>query len=152
MLDPAAGAPGDPAGVGVYGGRLLSETVGHRPALVLRDDARHTRVARLHWAGTVKGAGHVRLKLDGINRVPGLIRNCGGTADDVPTGRPLHDFTCTDKDELVAFTSQFGQNTPAGPGLEAVLNRRGRVVSLRSPRGGPLLAGYQDHSVDRLLG
>ena len=42
VLDPAAGAPGDPAGVGVYGGRLLSETIDRRPALVLRDDARRT--------------------------------------------------------------------------------------------------------------
>ncbi len=143
VFDPAAGAPGDPAGIGVYGGRLLSETIGHRPALVLRDDARHTQVERLRWVGKVVGHHDVRLPLDGINRVPGLIRNCGGTADDVPTSLPLHDFTCTDDDELVAFTSEFGQNTPSGPGLEVVLDQHRRVVSLRSPRGGPLLAGYQ---------
>jgi len=41
-----------------------------------------------------------RLRLDGIDRVPGLIRNCGGTRDDLPTDDPLHDFTCTDADEL----------------------------------------------------
>lgn len=143
VLDPLSGAPGDPAGIGVYGGKLLSETVDHRPALVLRDSARQTQVERLRWVATVHGRHDVRLKLDGINRVPGLIRNCGGTADDVPTSRPLHDFTCTDADELVAFTPQFGQNTPAGPGLEAVIDRNRRVVSLRSPRGGPLLAGYR---------
>jgi exopolysaccharide biosynthesis protein len=44
---------------------------------------------------------------------------------------------------MVAFTSEFGQSTPPGPGLEAVLDRHDRVVSLRSPRGGPLLRGYQ---------
>jgi len=143
VFDPAAGAPGDPAGVGVYGGRLLSETVGRRPALVVRADASHTRVERVRWVGTVKGYDGIRLTLDGIDRVPGLIRNCGGTADDVPTSQPLHDFTCTDADELVAFTSDFGESTPSGPGLEAVLDRQDRVVSLRSPRGGPLLGGYQ---------
>jgi len=143
VFDPAAGAPGDPAGVGVYGGRLLSETVGHRPGLVVQKDASRTRVERLRWRGTVKGHKGVRLALDGIDRVPGLIRNCGGTSDDVPTARPLHDFTCTDADEMVAFTSEFGQSTPPGPGLEAVLDRHDRVVSLRSPRGGPLLRGYQ---------
>jgi hypothetical protein len=143
VLDPAAGAPGDPAGIGIYGGKLLSETVGHRPALVLRDDARRTQVERLHWVGRVVGHDGRRLTLDGIDRVPGLIRNCGGTPDDVPTSLPLHDFTCTDADELVAFTSQFGPNTPSGPGLEAVLDRHSRVVSLRSPRGGSLPAGYQ---------
>ncbi len=55
VLDPLAGAPGDPAGVGVYGGRLLSETINSRPALVLRDDARRTQVDRLRWVGTVQG-------------------------------------------------------------------------------------------------
>ena len=142
VLDPASGAPGDPAGVGVYGGRLLSETVGRRPALVLRANARRTEVERLRWSGTVAAPGQGPLRLDGLNRVPGLIRNCGGF-DDRPTTRPLHDFTCTDSDELVAFTSQFGSRTPAGAGLEAVLDRQSRVVSLRSPRGGPLLAGYR---------
>lgn len=141
VLDPASGAPGDPAGVGVYGGKLLSETITDRPALVLRDDARGTKVERLEWRGTAAGRGK-RLTLDGIDRVPGLIRNCGGTADDLPTALPLHDFTCTDADEIVAFTNQYGQNSPAGPGLEAI-TRRGRVVSLRSPRGGPLLPGYR---------
>jgi len=143
VLDPAAGAPGDPAGVGVYDGKLLSETVDRRPALVLRDDARRTQVERLTWSGTARSQDGVRLRLDGIDRVPGLIRNCGGTGDDLPTAQALHDFTCTDADELVAFTSQYGPNTPSGPGLEAVLDRSERVVSLRSPRGGPLLRCYR---------
>lgn len=142
VLDPLSGAPGDPAGVGVYRGRLLSETVGRRPALVLHDDARGTAVQRLRWVGHVQSPDGHRLPLDGIDRVPGLVRNCGGR-DDRPTTRPLHDFTCTDPDEVVAFTTAFGTTTPAGPGLEAVLDRRQRVVSLRSPRGGPLLPGYR---------
>src|SRR3954447_17400477 len=36
VLDPAAGAPGDPAGIGAYDGRLLSEPIGCRPALGAR--------------------------------------------------------------------------------------------------------------------
>ena len=141
VLDPLSGAPGDPAGVGVYGGRLLSETIDSRPALVLRENARRTQVDRLHWIGTARSATG-RLRLDGVDRVPGLIRNCGGRGD-APTNQPVHDFTCTDPGELVAFTPDFGPSTPTGPGLEAVLDRRSRVVSLRSPRGGPLLAGYR---------
>ncbi len=141
VLDPASGAPGDPAGVGVYAGRLLSETINSRPALVLRADARRTQVDRLHWLGTVATSTGV-LRLDGIDRVPGLIRNCGGRGD-TPTNRPVHDFTCTDDGELVAFTTDFGPSTPRGSGLEAVLDDHGRVVSLRTPRGGTLVAGYQ---------
>lgn len=142
VLDPAAGAPGDPAGVGVYDGRLLSETVGRRPALVLQSDATGSAVERLHWTGTVRGRG-APLPLDGVDRVPGLIRNCGGTADDLPTPRPRHDVTCTDGDELVAFTPQFGARTPSGAGAEVVLGRRSRVVAVHASRGVALAAGQR---------
>ena len=57
VLDPASGAPGDPAGAGVYGGRLLSETMGDRPTLVLHDDAEGTGVRRFTWRGTARVAG-----------------------------------------------------------------------------------------------
>ncbi|MEV5607555.1 phosphodiester glycosidase family protein [Streptomyces sp. NPDC052225] len=140
VLDPRAGAPGDPAGVGVYDGRLLSEPVNGRPSLVVGDTAADSRVTRLTWKGRAVGPDG-SLPLDGVNRVPGLIRNCGGTADDAPTARPLHDATCTDPDELVAFTEDFGPSTPAGEGAEAVLDARHRVLSVRSPRGGPLPDG-----------
>ncbi len=139
VLDPAAGAPGDPAGAGVYDGRLLSETVNGRPVLRSVDSGR-AEVLRLRWSGAVM-AGRERLALDGINRVPNLIRNCGGTADDSPTSSPLHDVTCTDSGELVAFTPAFAPRTPAGPGAEAVLDARDRVVEVRSPRGGTLPTG-----------
>ncbi|MER5281280.1 phosphodiester glycosidase family protein [Streptomyces sp. NPDC002809] len=140
VLDPKAGAPGDPAGVGVYDGRLLSEPVNGRPGLVIRDDGRHSSVTRLTWKGRIAGRDASQ-PLDGIDRVPGLIRNCGGTDDDTPTSLPLHDVTCTDDDELVAFTPGFGSRTPSGDGVEAVLDTRGRVLEMRSPRGGPLPAG-----------
>ncbi|WP_406447316.1 phosphodiester glycosidase family protein [Streptomyces sp. NBC_00876] len=140
VLDPNAGAPGDPAGVGVYDGRLLSEPVNGRPGLVIRDTGRRSSVSRFTWKGRVLGRDASQ-PLDGIDRVPGLIRNCGGTADDTPTSLPLHDVTCTDHDELVAFTPEYGRQTPHGDGLEAVLDTHGRVLELRSPRGGPLPDG-----------
>jgi exopolysaccharide biosynthesis protein len=140
VLDPAAGAPGDPAGLGVYNGQLLSEATNGRPVFAFTDDARHASVDRYRWAGEVR-AGHTSLRLDGIDRVPGLIRNCGGTRDDLPTSHPLHDTTCTDADEVVAFTAKYGAATPAGPGVEAVLDRHGRVTAVREPRGGALPAG-----------
>jgi hypothetical protein len=142
VFDPAAGAEGDPAGAGVYRGRLQSEPIGDRPVLVLRDSGRHSAVVRPSWSGSVRlpaGTG----VLDGLNRVPGLIRNCGGTLDDLPTWRPLHDVTCTDDAELVLFTPAFGPATPAGAGAEAVLDRSGRVVAVRSSRGTALGAGQR---------
>ncbi|MFE0796071.1 sporulation domain-containing protein [Streptomyces sp. alain-838] len=140
VLDPKAGAPGDPAGVGVYDGRLLSEPVAGRPGLVLHDNGRRTEVTRLTWQGRVS-TGATSLPLNGINRVPGLIRNCGGTTGDAPTSLPLHDVTCTNPDELVTFTPEYGSRTPTGEGLEAVLDAHDRVTELRSPRGGTLPPG-----------
>jgi hypothetical protein len=142
VFDPAAGAEGDPAGAGVYRGRLESEPVGDRPVLVLRDSGRQTDIVRPSWPGSVRLPAGTRA-LDGINRVPGLIRNCGGTFDDLPTWRPLHDVTCTDDDELVLFTPAFGPTTPSGAGAEAVLDRSGRVVAVVGSRGTALGASQR---------
>lgn len=141
VLDPAEGAPGDPAGVGVYDGRLLSEPVDDRPALVLRDDAAGTAVRRLTWSGQVRVDGETLL-LDGIDRVPGLIRNCGGDTTDEPTWRPLHDTTCSDDSELVAFTDQYGGSTPAGPGREIVMNPDHVVRTVSASRGTTIAPGW----------
>ena len=143
VFDRAAGAEGDPAGAAVYGGRLESEPVGNRPVLVLDPGARHTEVVRPTWRAEATFPGKARQVLDGLNRVPGLIRNCGGTADDLPTALPLHDVTCTDPAELVLFTPAFGATTPAGPGAEAVLDRHGSVVRVAGQRGTTLAAGQR---------
>nr|WP_308290430.1 phosphodiester glycosidase family protein [Streptomyces meridianus] len=139
VLDPAAGAPGDPAGVGVYRGRVLSEPTNGRPSLVLHDDGR-SGVERLTWRGRAEVGGR-QVRLDGINRVPGLIRNCGGDASDRPTAQPLHDVTCTDDSELVAFTRDYGRETPSGPGREVVVDAHHVVRSVAGARGAALPAG-----------
>jgi hypothetical protein len=140
VFDPAAGAEGDPAGAGVYRGRLQSEPIGDRPVLVLRDRGRHSDIVRPSWTGSVRLPTRTSV-LDGLNRVPGLIRNCGGTFDDLPTWRPLHDVTCTDADELLLFKPAFGPTTPTGAGAEAILDRAGRVVTVLGSRGTALRAG-----------
>ena len=142
VFDPKAGAEGDPAGAGVYAGRLESEPVGSRPVLALERNGRHTQVVRPTWHASADLPSG-RQQLDGLNRVPGLIRNCGGTADDLPTALPLHDITCTDPDELVLFTTAFGDRTPSGPGAEAVLDSRGRVLSVATARGVALAEGQR---------
>lgn len=140
VLDPKAGAPGDPAGTAVLDGKVLSEPVGDRPSLVIGAGNRGS-VQRLRWEGSVSSPGKdEKLTLDGINRVPGLIRNCGGS-DDTPTSLPLHDVTCTDADEIVAFTPEFGPSTPSGAGLEVVLDAKGTVTAVNDVRGTAVPAG-----------
>jgi hypothetical protein len=97
-------------------------------------------VQRLRWNGTLSALGKTgRVRLDGLNRVPGLTRNCGGT-DDTPTSLPAHDVTCTDPDEIVAFSHDFGPSTPSGPGMEVVLDGHGTVQAVNSSRGIPVPA------------
>lgn len=142
VLDPRIGAPGDPTGAGVYDGVVQSEPVGGRPVLALDPGGRTSEVVRPSWYGVLTFAAG-RRRIDGINRVPGRIRGCGGTFDDLPTSLPLHDVTCTDADELVVFTTAFGPSTPSGPGAEAVLDRYGRVVSVAGARGTTLAPGQR---------
>jgi hypothetical protein len=154
VLDPQSGAPGDPAGAGVYQGRVLSEPVGARPALLFGTDASGTAVRRISWQGSLVVGGRT-LPLDGTDRVPGLIRNCGGDPTDDPTGLPLHDLTCTDDSELVAFTQEYGSTTPAGPGTEVILDADGVVRSVEDSRGTSLPPGTMSvqgtgKSADRL--
>ncbi|MDD1477427.1 phosphodiester glycosidase family protein [Arthrobacter sp. H16F315] len=135
VLDPRAGAPGDPAGTAVVGGKLLSEPVADRPSLVIDGKKNESSIKRLTWSGRISSPGHgTPLALDGLNRVPGLIRNCGGTGD-LPTNLPLHDATCTDPDETVAFSGEFGPSTPSGPGLEVILDQHGTVTAVNNARG-----------------
>ncbi|MGF9660397.1 phosphodiester glycosidase family protein [Arthrobacter crystallopoietes] len=139
VFNASHGAEGDPAGAGAYNGKVLSEAVGDRPSLVIDGPKARAAVERLTWQGTV-AAGGEELALDGINRVPGLVRNCGGTGDQ-PADAPKHDATCTDADELVAFTADFGAATPSGPGLEVVLDARGKVTAINGSRGTAVPAG-----------
>jgi hypothetical protein len=141
VLDPLAGAPGDPAGAGVYAGQVLSEAIDGRPALILHSGARHSSIVRMRWAGRMR-VGGIATRLDGVNRVPGLIRNCGGDATDEPTSQPLHDFTCTDDAELVAFTPQYGERTPEGAGREVVVDH-GVVTAVLEARGTTLARGQR---------
>jgi hypothetical protein len=131
VIDPRDGIPGEPAGVGVYQGLLQSEATAGRPALLLGD---RPSIGVPRTAPTVGDR-----RVDGVNRKPGLVRNCGEPGD-VPTDRPLHDTTCTHPDELVLFTPQLGTPTPAGDGVEAVLDGHDVVTALRPP-GGDVPAG-----------
>lgn len=133
VFDPKAGAPGDPAGVGVYGGKTLREPVGDRPGLILDGTSNSTSIQRLSWDGSVSESG-TTLPLTGINRDPGLIRNCGEKGDQ-PTEQPQQDVTCTNPNELVAFTPEFGAKTPAGPGLEVTVDSHDTVTSVTAARG-----------------
>jgi hypothetical protein len=137
VIGDADGTPGDLAGSSILDGALVSEAVDGRTDLLL---GRKPSVAALWDSQSVTASDGATRVLDGDNRKPGLIRACGGVGGDEPTEEPLHDITCTDPSELIRFTPVFGAPTPAGDGVEAVLDARGAVTAVR-PRGGPIPPG-----------
>ncbi|MBB1258710.1 phosphodiester glycosidase family protein [Streptomyces alkaliterrae] len=139
-----AGTPGDPAGLTVVGGDLLSESVRHRPALVLPgpsgdgDGPAVRRLATRLSVTTSSGSTHT---VTGLNRLPGLVPSCGGTW---ATGRghaAHHDYTCGSPDDLVVITPAYGPQAPTGDGRQALLDDNGRVTALQDRLGGPVPPG-----------
>ncbi|HEX8699354.1 MAG TPA: phosphodiester glycosidase family protein [Myxococcaceae bacterium] len=132
------GTPGDMAGISVLHGKLVSEAVDGRTALILPPGSgKGAAVASIRDTVTANSSDGTTREVDGLNRKPGLIRSCGGEGD-MPADLPKHDFTCTDASEVILFTPMFGTTTEPGPGIEAVLNASGRVTELREHRGGSI--------------
>jgi hypothetical protein len=137
---PSEGVPGEPAGLFIDHGKVLSEATNGRITMDIfnRNTADGDTLVRFRELTTtmnlIAGKDLVHT-VDGINRKPGVIRNCGGTGD-TPTDLPRHDVTCTDADELVAITPEFGASAPSGEGIEAVVDKSGTVIELRARTGG----------------
>jgi exopolysaccharide biosynthesis protein len=133
----ADGFQGVPAGLAAYQGKLQSQSSGARAALVLGRGG-DARIQNLTSTVTLR-SGEASHPVEGINRKPGLVRDCGRPGLQ-PTVLPRQDVTCTSGDELVRFTAEFGADVPAGPGAQVVLDDRGKVTAV-GPRGGTIPAG-----------
>ena len=140
-ISPNDGTPGVPAGLSVVNGKVETAAVNGRVALILGRSGKGPRIEALssHYTVSVGGSKHL---LDALNRPAGVIRNCGGVGGDVPTQRPVQDFTCTDPDEVVAITPAYGIAPPAGAGVEALVSPSGRVTAVRARTGAAVPAGY----------
>ncbi|WP_067183188.1 phosphodiester glycosidase family protein [Microtetraspora niveoalba] len=97
---------GDPTGLSVVGGKLLSEAVPGRIGLVLK--GRTARITELSSSVVATTDGGGKAVVAGVNRV----------------AKP---------DELVMYTEEFGAKTPKNDGAEAVLDASGKVIAVRSP-------------------
>ncbi|MFF9342708.1 phosphodiester glycosidase family protein [Streptomyces sp. NPDC014773] len=128
-----------PGGLYVKDGELLGSATQGRAGIRLEGGGRSFAVDTFTARVTVTAGGETA-EVDGVNRLPGEVWNCGGVGGDLPTERPQHDLKCTDPDELVRFTPEWGA-PPAGPGAEAVLDDRGRVTAVRSTRGAAVPPG-----------
>lgn len=131
------GVAGVPTGLGVYDGKLEALSNDSRADLVL-DPRGHPRVLNLHSSAVLLAGGSSATVL-GINRQPGSAEDCG-VPGFTPTSAPRQGVVCTGSNDLVLFTPEFGAPLPSGPGVQAILDARDRVVSLGT-RGGTLPAG-----------
>lgn len=125
-------APGDPIGLMIVGGTVLSEqtgTVGEHDVLI-DDRTMKLRMGKYRWTGDVlaKKTGE-RFALDGVNRIPAVPKECAD-ADD-----PRE---CDASGSTIRFTPQWAASTPAGPGAEVVLDRKGCVTRVLTKRGARL--------------
>ncbi|MEU7009882.1 phosphodiester glycosidase family protein [Streptomyces sp. NPDC046332] len=122
-----------PGGLYVKDGKLLGSATQGRAGLKVTNGGRSFAVDTFTARVTLK-AGTETVEVDGVNRVPGEVWNCGGVGGDLPTQKPQHDLKCTDSSELVRFTPEWGK-PPAGAGAEAVLDGAGRVTAVHTSRG-----------------
>ena len=141
VLDPKAGAPGDPAGVAVYDGRLVSEPTAGRPALVIGDNARGTAVERFRWRGEVRGVGRAASagRTEPSARPdPQLRRYCGRPADlEAPARRHVYRCGRVDRLRLVVRgrdTERSGRRGDRRPARRGHARSGRRRAAARSPR------------------
>ncbi|MFD9793683.1 phosphodiester glycosidase family protein [Streptomyces sp. NPDC059070] len=129
-----------PGGLFVRDGKVLASATQGRGAILLTDGGRDVRVDALTAHLTLRTPRGAIEEIDGVNRIPGDVWNCGGVGGDTPTEKPQHDFECTDPSELVQFTPEWGA-PPTGAGAEVVLDKDQEVVALNSSRGAAVPPG-----------
>ncbi|MFI6062924.1 phosphodiester glycosidase family protein [Streptomyces sp. NPDC051286] len=129
--------PGDPVGLGLYGGKLFSEPTRGRDEVDFVVDANSNRVlmGQLSWSGSVQNRQtEATLPLKYINHPPVVPGACAGLTDQTQ---------CTLPGDVVHFTPEFAGATPSGVGVEVVLDRHNCVVRTSTTRGTELTEGQK---------
>ncbi|MFI7062792.1 phosphodiester glycosidase family protein [Kribbella sp. NPDC050124] len=127
--------PGEQVGLGVFDGKLLSEPLTDPAEANLVIDANSNKVVagHLRWSGSVVNrTTDVRLPLEFVNHPPVIPAACATLPDQT---------ACTQPGDVVLFTKEFAAATPAGAGVEVVLDRYGCVVRTATTRGTALAPG-----------
>jgi exopolysaccharide biosynthesis protein len=127
--------PGDPVGLGIFDGKLLSEPLTDPAEANLVVDANSNKVVMGHlkWSGSVQNRQTgVKLPIEFVNHPPVVPASCATLADQT---------ACTAPGDVVLFTPEFAAATPPGAGVEVVLDRHGCVVRTSTTRGTSLTSG-----------
>ncbi len=150
VMHEADGIVGDVAGLTVVGGRIISEPLNGRAILVLANKPKVSgRIADMNAEVRLLLPDGTKLVVDGINRMPGLTRNCGN-AGDVPTSMAVHDATCSDSGEIIILESMAGFALDSNLPFRVFVNYLG-LVSAAIPedwaaQGGFVIAATGDRA------
>lgn len=149
-----SGFKGDPVGLTVQAGQVVSEQTGTAAEHNVVFDSRTGRMTmgRMSWKGFIRDteSGKART-LGGVNRLPRVPTAClptppvtptpeNPTPEPPPPGPRDPDGCSKAPGELIRFDPGFSTRTPSGPGAEAVYNADGCLVRLTPTRGTRLAA------------
>jgi|GEM_PF-2923367 len=111
------GVAGDPAGISIINGRLVSESISGRPALIL-NNGKKTSIDIYEEVNTNLKllVGDQAFEISGINRIPGKVLNCGSSSDP-NINFAIHDFVCQNENEIVVINSMYGEAITLTNGL-----------------------------------
>ncbi|MDQ1292927.1 MAG: hypothetical protein QG608_808 [Actinomycetota bacterium] len=128
--------PGDPVGLAIYRGQVLSQPSGQPYEIDFLMDSRTNKVVRmdrLRWSGTMRhretGA---QLRLEFVNHPPVVPAACAGQTDQTK---------CSQPGDVSLLTPEFTTRTPSGPGAELLLDAKNCVIRRSATRGVQLAAG-----------
>ena len=108
VMEETDGVVGEPAGISVLRGSLQSEATRGRPWVEIFNHPQIKVTIRQDepkQGPTLVAANGQQIPLDGVNRMAGLLRNCGALLYK-SFEAPMHDVTCKPEDELIAITAK----------------------------------------------
>lgn len=121
--------PGDPVGLGIYDGELLSEPTpsGAEVSALLDSRDGSIEMGRYTWRGQmVNRSTGLTMQLQHLNHRPVVPAGC----------RKLRKPTrCRKPGDTMHLSPRFSRATPPGKGVEVVLNAKGCVVRRKMSRG-----------------
>ncbi|QKX05104.1 phosphodiester glycosidase family protein [Aquimarina sp. TRL1] len=133
------GVDGEPAGISVINGELVSEATNGRSALVIDNNTpKKVSIAKNVTTRLRLFINDTSFLIHGINREAGKVLNCGNQIDSVRSRIPIHDFVCNNPNEIILFNKQFGKKSIQGEGIEFIINEEGKVISKNTYRGGEI--------------
>ena len=144
VFEQKSGVVGEPAGIAVIDGQLVSEAVNGRPALLIKNNPRLSIDVLENVRTTLTMELNQRhYLLNGINREAGKIFNCG-QQDEQESVKAVHDYLCDNTNEIIVYNHLFGDLSvlPLMNGFSFFVNENNRVYGIGEPLNNKVPKGH----------